>query len=88
MTKEQIMTELKAENPTLTYGLNDEVVEMTSEQYEETIASWADARIAKEQAKADAETQRQTKISAYQKLGLTDAEIEALLPTPKPDLRA
>ena len=30
------------------------------------------------------EETRQLKISAYQKLGLTEAEIEALLPTPKP----
>lgn len=34
------------------------------------------------QAKADAEALRQTKIAAYQKLGLTEAEIEALLPPP------
>ncbi len=34
--------------------------------------------------KAKAEETRQLKISAYQKLGLTEAEIEALLPTPKP----
>jgi hypothetical protein len=40
---------------------------------------------------ADKETQeleaaelRATKISAYKKLGLTDLEIEALLPTPQP----
>lgn len=84
MTKEQIIAELKAEYPTLTYGINDEVFDMTPEQYEETIASWADARIAKEQAKAEAEATRQAKISAYQKLGLTEAEIEALLPTPQP----
>jgi hypothetical protein len=84
MTKEQLVAQLKAEYPTLTYGINDEVFEMTADQYEETIASWADARIAKEQAKAQAEAQRQAKISAYQKLGLTADEIEALLPTPKP----
>ena len=84
MTKEQIMAELKAEYPKLTYGINDQVFEMSPEQYEETIASWADARIAKEQAKTDAEALRATKITAYQKLGLTEAEIEALLPSPKP----
>ena len=39
-----------------------------------------------EKAKANAETLRQTKIAAYQKLGLSEAEIEALLPTPLPDL--
>jgi hypothetical protein len=34
------------------------------------------------QIKTEAEALRQTKISAYEKLGLTQAEIEALLPTP------
>lgn len=34
------------------------------------------------QVKADAEALRQTKIAAYKKLGLTEAEIEALLPAP------
>jgi hypothetical protein len=33
---------------------------------------------------AEIEEARQLKISAYQKLGLTEAEIDALLPTPKP----
>lgn len=33
---------------------------------------------------AQIEEARQLKISAYQKLGLTEAEIEVLLPTPKP----
>lgn len=32
---------------------------------------------------AEAAQLRATKISAYQKMGLTEAEIEALLPTPK-----
>jgi hypothetical protein len=50
---------------------------MLPDQYEQTIESWADGRIAKEQALADAEALRNTKISAYQKMGLTEAEIEA-----------
>ena len=86
MTKEQLIAELKAQYPTLSYGINDETFEMTAEQYEETIALWADARIAKAQAKAQEEVLRATKITAYQKMGLTEEEIEALLPTPKPPL--
>ena len=34
--------------------------------------------------KVEAQQLRATKISAYEKLGLTPDEIEALLPTPKP----
>jgi hypothetical protein len=84
MTKEEIIAELKTQNPTLKYGINNEVFEMSLEEYEATIESWANARIAKEQAKAEAETIRATKISAYEKLGLTADEIEALLPSPQP----
>jgi hypothetical protein len=82
MTKEQLIANLKVKNPTLVYRINDEVFEMLPDQYEQTIESWADGCIAKEQALADAEALRNTKISAYQKMGLTEAEIEALLPTP------
>ena len=62
----------------------DEIIvrEMTDEeqaQRDAEVAAW----LAQEtQAKADAEALRQTKISAYQKLGLSEAEIEALLPNP------
>lgn len=84
MTKEQLIAEYKAQYPTLTYGVNDEIFEMNVEQYEQTIVSWAEARIAKAEAKAQTESLRATKIAAYQKLGLSEAEIEALLPTPKP----
>jgi hypothetical protein len=82
MIKEQLIAELKTQNPSLKYGINDEVFQMSSEEYEATIESWADARIAKEQTKAEAEALRATKISAYEKMGLTEAEIEALLPAP------
>ena len=84
MTKEQIIAQLKTQYPTLSYGINDEVFEMSAEQYEETIISWADARISKAQAEADKEALKATKISAYEKLGLSQEEIEALLPTPQP----
>jgi len=48
---------------------------------EAEIAQWLADKSAKELAAAEL---RATKISAYQKLGLTSEEIEALLPTPKP----
>lgn len=56
--------------------------QMTDEEQAKRDAQVAAFLAQEAQAKADAEALRQTKISAYQKLGLTDAEIEALLPTP------
>lgn len=63
---------------------NEEFIrEMTDEEQMQRDAEVAAAIEAKALAKAEAEALRQTKILAYQKLGLTEAEIEALLPTPK-----
>jgi hypothetical protein len=60
----------------------DEVIdrEMTKAEIEILEAN----KIAILNNQAQIEETRQLKISAYQKLGLTEAEIEALLPTPKP----
>ena len=87
ISKSEMIEIIRAENPTLRIG-NDEsgYAELSVEEYEAQINEWADARLAKEQAKTDAEALLQNKISAYQKLGLTGAEIEALMPTPKPKI--
>jgi hypothetical protein len=60
------------------------VLEMTSEEKAKRNAEIKAWQIGKEKAKLEAEQLRATKIAAYEKLGLTEAEIEALLPTPKP----
>jgi hypothetical protein len=87
-TKKQMIEIIKAENPTLQIGDDDAgYTQLSADEYEATIAQWSDARLAKEQAKSEAEALRQTKISAYEKLGLTEAEIEALVPTPTPLVR-
>jgi Holliday junction resolvasome RuvABC DNA-binding subunit len=59
--------------------------EMTDEeqaQRDADVAAYLAEKQAKEQAEAEA---RALKISAYHKLGLSEAEIEALLPTPQID---
>lgn len=85
ITKQEIIAILKDENPSLTIGNDDEgYTELSSKEYEATIAEWAEARLAKLAINAEKEALRQTKISAYTKLGLTTEEIEALLPSPKP----
>jgi len=59
-----------------------EIVQLTAEEIAERnaqVQQWKAEREAKEQ---QAELAKQTKISAYKKLGLTEDEIEALMPTP------
>jgi hypothetical protein len=86
ITKDEMLEIIKAENPNgLRVGSEEEgYTQLSQDETDAILDSWADARIAKEQAKVQAETERQDKISAYKKLGLTDKEIETLLPTPKP----
>jgi len=59
-----------------------EIVELVGQELQEYQERIANDIIVKAQKIADREQARATKISAYQKLGLTEAEIEALLPTP------
>lgn len=56
--------------------------EMTDEEQTERNKNVELALLAKQKAKEEKEALRQTKINAYQKLGLTSEEIEALLPLP------
>lgn len=63
----------------------EEIVrEMTDEEQAQRDAEVEAATKAKAKAKANAELLRLAKISAYEKLGLTESEIEALLPSAKP----
>jgi hypothetical protein len=69
----------KAEYPTLTKGVNDEVIEMTAKEYEATIAQWAQNELDAEAAKADKVALQTQKDALLQKLGLTQAEATLLL---------
>ena len=82
MDKSQFISQFKAQYPNLTKQINEDIITLSNDEYESTINAWADACLAKELKKIEVKQSRQTKISAYEKLGLTPAEIEALLPTP------
>jgi hypothetical protein len=70
---------LKAKYSTLTKGVNDEVIELTAEEYETTIAEWAQNELDAEAAKADKVALQTQKDALLQKLGLTQAEATLLL---------
>ena len=82
INKSDKVKELKAKYPTLTKGVNDNIIEISGAEYEQIISDWADNEIAEEQSRLEAAQLRQTKIEANTKLGLTPSEIEALLPAP------
>lgn len=76
MTKSELIAELKKKYKTLSYGVNDEVIEMSATEYEAQIEAWADAQIAKEQGLAESQAKRQALLD---KLGITEAEAKILL---------
>ena len=83
-TLQEIKSELLSQSHSRQYQINDEIYTMTDAEFDEAIDKKAEMILAYEKYAAEKEAIRQAKISAYQKLGLTEAEIEALLPSPKP----
>lgn len=67
-------------------GLNI-VREMTDEEQAQHNAEIAFNQAEKAKKEAEALALKETKISAYRKLGLTEEEIEALFPTSQPIIR-
>jgi len=80
MRLEEIKAEFKAANPTLQRGSEEDGYEqITGDEYEATIQSWAEAVYAKElkaQAEAEAQAKRQALLD---KLGITEDEAKLLL---------
>ena len=80
MTKNEIITQLKKDYPSLRDGSNIEgYVELSAIEYEARIAQWADNMLAKEaqaQAKLDAEN---AKAALLDRLGITADEAKLLL---------
>lgn len=67
-TKEQIITELKAEYPTLNRGEDNKIIPLTTNEYEATIEQWADSIIEIELNKAKMEAEKIAKMDVIKKL--------------------
>lgn len=80
MTKNELITQLKKEYPTIREGSDEQgYVELSVEEYDARISQWADNLLAKEaeaQAKLDAEN---AKAALLDRLGITEAEAKLLL---------
>ena len=78
MTKNELIAQFKKDYPTLTKGVNDEVITLDAAEYEATLLEWADRILAEEANIAEMEN---AKIAAEAKLaaiGLTTADLKAL----------
>lgn len=79
MTKKEIIAQLKKEFPKLTRQLNDEIIDLTPSEYEETINRWADNRLKAQAEEAEAEAKVTAKAELLTKLGISADEASLLL---------
>lgn len=82
MTKlNEKIAELKVQYPTLTKGVNDQVVDLSAAEYETTIAQWAENELeaeANEAAKIQAEEAKLVAQAKLAALGFTTDDLKAL----------
>jgi hypothetical protein len=82
MTKTERIEAFRAEYPELFKQVNDDRIKLTDEEYEATLGEWADNAIAKEAqdaARAEAEAKKESGKAKLAALGLSEAEIAALV---------
>jgi len=78
-TKEEMISIIKSENPTLRVGNEaDGYTELSSADYEATIAQWAENRLAKEASLVAEELAKQAKSNAAEKLTALGIDPKAL----------
>ena len=79
-TKKEMIEIIKAENPTLRVGDEENgYTELTGKDYDAVISEWADARLLKQSQLVEAEAKETAKASILDRLGLTADEAKLLL---------
>jgi len=78
-TKAQKIAELKTQYPTLTKGVNDEVVELDAKEYNATISQWADTALEQQAQIAKSEADVIAKSALLNRLGISEDEAKLLL---------
>jgi len=79
-TKTEMIAIIKAENPTLQVGDDEQgYTQLSAADYEAQIAEWADARLADEAKVAEAAQTATDKAALLAKLGITADEAKLLL---------
>lgn len=79
-TKAQYIAQARAANPQPQHvTINGEQIELTDDEYEASLEAWAEMRVAQDKHVAETETARESALDKLKALGLTDAEIKALV---------
>jgi hypothetical protein len=77
-TRAELITQFKADYPTLTEQVNDIVTELNTTKYEATIERWADNQIESEAKALKAATDKAAATAKLAALGLTTDDLKAL----------
>ena len=78
-TKQELIDQLKAENPKMIANINGEDVELTAAEYDKAASDWADMRLVQIAAEAEALKAEADKSALLAKLGITADEAKLLL---------
>ena len=79
-TKKEMIEIIKAENPTLRVGDEENgYTELTGKDYDAVISEWADARLLKQSQLAEAEAKETAKAAILDRIGLTADELKTIL---------
>jgi hypothetical protein len=79
MTKNELIAQYKKEFPKLTGQVNNEVFDLSAEEYEETINRWAENRLKQLEEIAVENQKVAAKAALLEKLGISSDEAALLL---------
>jgi hypothetical protein len=75
----EIKTDILNLNPSRTHTFNGETFEQTEEEFQEAVQKRAEMEYEQQVFLAEQKAKKQTKVSGYQKLGLSNEEIIAIV---------
>ena len=78
-TKQELIDQLKAENPKMIANINGKDIELSADEYEKAASDWADMRLVQIAAEAIEAQVKAEKESLLAKLGITADEAKLLL---------
>ena len=78
-TKQELIDQLKAENPKMVANINGKDIELSADEYEKAASDWADMRLVQIAAEAIEAQVKAEKESLLAKLGITADEAKLLL---------
>ncbi len=79
MTLQTIITKLKKDFPTITVQINEEVYELSDEEYNAKIEEWANFQLQKQMELSEIESKATQKAALLDRLGITEDEAKLLL---------